>query len=923
MNRRHKGLTTLASVLASLIGGTWWLLHRPLPRSRGRLTLGGLLEEVEIHRDRWGVPHIYAATTRDLFFAQGFVHAQDRLWQMEFQRRLAAGRLSEVLGKATLDVDRWVRTLGLYRTAQKSYAGLSDRARRALDAYAAGVNAFLESGHPLPVEFTLLRYRPEPWSPVDSLTWASMMALGLSTGWDAKIIRARLIQRLGPQRAATLEGGYPPDNPVILPEIDYAALGESALRRQATAGPTSDIGAGSNSWVVAGERSVTGKPLLANDPHLMLQIPGIWYENHLVGAGYNVIGASLPGLPSVIIGHNDRIAWGLTASMADVQDLYIERFHPDDPYRYQVNDTWQEAEVYREEIRVRGCREPVIHQVVVTRHGPIITDLAPGESQPLALRWVAQEVGDGTLEAFLRVNRARDWEEFRAALRHLVTPVLNWVYADVDGNIGYQLAGRIPVRRRGNGQVPVPGWTDEYEWEGTIPFDELPRSFNPPSGYIVTANNKPVGDDYPYFLGTGWAPGYRAQRITEMIERRATHDRESFQVIQTDWLSIPAQRIAQRLTRLWTDDPELSRALEILRVWDGQMHPRSVAATLAYTTLIHLRRRLFAAALGELADAYLGKGFHPLLRPVSGYAARSFEAAFQVLEDLDSPWLAGRSPDDVLQEALHDAVAELRARFGPDMASWRWGRVNRLTLVHPLGTVRPLGRLFNRGPYEVGGDPFSPWPNAGRYQAYYDYFHSASYRLIVDLSDLTRSVSVMFPGQSGHPGSPHYANQIDDWLLGRYHPLLWEQEAVREKATDMLTLIPESQRISIGPISEGSRMRGPTTARATAVVRQWLQVLPRARSRKPTLPPELDYEAPNSELSYTMHWLKTTWEWDAGRRQAVAEAVARIMARPDFDPNPTERRYQVPGLEGCYSGLSLVALARVLRSSSGNAEGSS
>ncbi|RME43658.1 MAG: penicillin acylase family protein, partial [Chloroflexi bacterium] len=777
---------TLAIGLAGLAGGGWWLLRRPRPMTAGTLTLDSLIGEVEITRDRWGIPHIYADTARDLFFAQGFVHAQDRLWQMDFQRRLVAGRLSEVLGSTTLELDRWMRVLGLRRQVEAELQVLSDEARRALEAYAQGVNRLIETSPALPVEFSLLRYEPEPWTPADSLSWAKMMAFGLSNNWDTEIIRARLIDRLGPERASLLEGKYPAENPVIVPDVDYAMLGESALQRQARADAFSgDLGA-SNSWVVDGTRTTTGKPLLANDPHLLMRIPGIWYENHLVGAGYNVTGASLPGVPAVLIGHNERIAWGLTAGLADVQDLYLERFHPDDPHLYQVNGEWRMAEVRREEIRVRGRRRPVVEEVVVTRHGPIITGLAPEETQPLALRWTGYDVDAGSTDAFMRLNRARNWEEALEALAHHTVPVLNVVYADVDGNIGYQLAGKLPIRRKGDGRVPVPGWTDEYEWDGYLPLDELPRAYNPESGFIVTANNKPVPDDYPHPLYGDWRPGFRARRIVQLIQARRQHDRESFQAIQADQMSIPMQRLARRLAQLKLDDPQLEAAQADVAYWDGVMSPNAIGATLAYTTMVHFRSMLFADELGPVAELYLGKGFQRLLHPISGMASRSIEVALAILDNPDSDWLAGRSLDELLRSSFQAAVDQLKQELGPNMSDWQWGRVNRLRLLHPLGIVPGLARLLNRGPYPAGGDPFTIWPNATRLQPYYDDFHSASYRMIVDLADLERSVAVCPPGQSGHPGSPHYADQLPDWLAGRHRPMLWQREGIGASAEGVL-----------------------------------------------------------------------------------------------------------------------------------------
>ncbi len=912
MTRVRTMLGTLAAGLASLAGGMWWLLHRPLPQTDGTLKLEELLDDVEIIRDRWGVPHLYAETGHDLFFAQGFVHAQDRLWQMDFQRRLVAGRLSEVLGPTTLEIDRWMRVLGLRRQVEADLQVVSEEGRRALEAYARGVNCFIDAAPALPVEFALLHYEPEPWTPADSLSWAKMMAFGLSNNWDTEIIRARLIHRLGPERAALLEGRYPADNPVIVPDVNYATLGESALKHKASAGPfDGDLGA-SNSWVVDGTRSTTGKPLLANDPHLLMRIPGIWYENHLVGAGYNVIGASLPGVPAVIIGHNERIAWGLTAGMADVQDLYIERFHPDNPHLYQVNGEWQPARVRREEIRVRGRRRPVVEEVVVTRHGPIITGLVPQEVQPLALRWSGYDVDTRSTDAFLGLNRADNWEEVLTVLEDHTVPVLNVTYADIEGNIGYQLAGKIPIRRRGDGLVPVPGWTDEYEWDGYLPLDELPRSFNPESGFIVTANNKPADDNYPHNLGGDWRPGFRARRIAQLIQAREQHDRASFEAMQIDLLSIPMRHLARRLTQLKLHDPQLQAAQADLAYWDGKMDKDAIGATLAYTTMVHFRRSLFADELGPLTELYLGKGFHPLLYPISGIAARNIEATLEILDNPGAAWVERHSLDEVLAASLRAAVDQLRQELGPNMSRWRWGAVNRLHLVHPLGTVRPLGPLFNRGPYPAGGDPFSVWPNATRIQPYYDDFHSASYRMIVDLADLSRSISVCPVGQSGHPASPHYADQLQEWQAGRYHVMLWEHGAIASAAEGTLRLQPARWTTEAAQVEKAGRLARSFGLPADAGRRLKQQIADR-ESDGAGLPSELEYEEPKPEYAYTVFWVKQTREWSAEKRRAIADALSEVVSHADFEANPVERRYTVGGLEGRYSGLSLTALARVLR----------
>jgi penicillin amidase len=738
-----------------------------------------------------------------------------------------------------------------------------------------------------------------------------MMALGLSADWDSEIIRAHLTARLGPQHAAWLEGLYPPGNPVIVPDIDYAALGTSALARRRNGPLPGSLGA-SNSWVIAGERSVTGMPLLANDPHLPLRIPGTWYENHLVGASYNVTGMSLPGVPAIMIGHNERAAWGFTAALADTQDIYIEKFHPEDPHQYKVNGAWQPATVHREEIWIKGRRQPAIEEVVVTRHGPIITKLAPGEAQPLALRWTGFDPDRGSLGCFLQLNRARNWDDALRALENLDALTLNFTYADVEGNIGYQLAGKIPTRRNGDGRVPVPGWTDEYEWNGHIPLDELPRRYNPADGFIVTANNKPTDDDYPHNLGNSWRPGFRARRITELITARNQHNRASFETIQIDQFSIPMQRLAARLAQLEFDSASLQVAQADLAYWNGVMDKDDIAPTLVYTTLAHFRRALFADALGPTTEFYLGRGFHPLLFPISGMAAKNIQVALSLLDDPDAAWLAGRSVDELLISSFASAVDQLRTELGPNMSNWRWGVVNYCHLLHPLGSVRPLGRLFNRGPFPAGGDPFTIFPNASRFHPDDEDFHSASCRLIMDLSDFSQSVSICPPGQSGQPASSHYTDQMDDWRTGHYHLMLWTREEIERAAEGIFKLVPAGWQTNTQATSKPQN--------SATIVDRLAETMRRSAREKfeldiaqDGLPPELAYEPPNQEYAYTVYWVKMTREWDDTWRHAVAEAVAEVLNRADFTANPTERRYTVAGLDGQFSGLSLQALNKVLR----------
>ena len=820
---------TLAGVLIALliivVGGGGLFLRRPLPRTRGTTRVPGLKGPVEVIRDRWGVPHIYADLAEDLFFAQGYVHAQDRMWQMEFQRRVGSGRLSEVLGEATLEVDRFFRVLGLHRAAEAEAGALDDEVRRTLEAYAAGVNAYMASRRGrLSVEFTLLRFEPQPWRPVDSLYWAKVMAWTLSSNWASELIRARLAAKLGAGRAADLEPPYPADNPPIVhgPGLPKGAepppngWRSEALRDalrlveglfQADPGGTdpasllpglAQTAGGSNQWVIAGHRSAAGRPLLANDVHLSLQMPPLWYQVHLVGGDYHVAGVSFPGFPGVVIGHNERCAWGLTTAWQDVQDLYVEKLNPDDPHQYEYRGEWIDAEVIREEIRVRGRDEPVIQEVVITRHGPIISHLV-GEETPLALRWVALEPGN-LVRSALRYNRARNWDEFRTALADWSVPAHNFVYADVEGNIGCLQAGWLPIRAKGYGLAPVPGWTGEYEWQGYLSLDELPQAYNPESGWLVTANNLVVDTDYPHFLSADLENPCRARRIVDLITSKAHLTADDFSRFQRDAFSAQAGRLARHLLTLEPRSDQERRALTYLKNWDRRMGPDSVAASIYHLWRLRALHLFFGDHLGQLADSYVGLGITPL-GDTSPYHGRSFVRLLDLLDgsgsEGDDFWL--RDPADgsqrtrqaLLRQALREALDLLREELGRDMARWTWGRLNRVLFAHPLGSVKPLNLIFNRGPYPIGGDHDTVLRASGQPRFPFEPVMGAdSLRFIADLSDWENCRIVIPGGQSGHVASRHYADLIPLWLQGHFLPMPFKRTAVERHAKRRLTLVP-------------------------------------------------------------------------------------------------------------------------------------
>ena len=801
MDRQWLKIGLVVGTLAGLAGaGYYFLRNRFLPQTRGNLKIQGLIAPVEVVRDHWGIPHIYARNETDLMFAQGFTHAQDRLWQMDFQRRLVAGRLSEILGEVALPADRWMRILSMRRAAERDVPLIPTEAQSLIDAYTAGINACIALGH-YPVEITLLRYKPDPWTVVDSLSWGKFMSWTLSANWEAELLRAQLIARLGPEKAAELEPDTSADEPYVIPPgTDYSAIGHTASQRADTArtftGPTAKEGLGSNNWVLSGSRTESGKPLLANDMHLLMGIPAIWYENHLVGGDLDLTGVSLPGVPGIIAGHNKHVAWGFTNGFPDVQDLYMEHLSRTDQgqVQYEYQGEWIDAEVLQEPIHVKGGKT-VYQEVIITRHGPVINQLAPdfcGET-PLALRWTAHDPEQLFL-AIHRMNRAHNCLEFKEALRCWGTPSQNTVYADTQGNIAYSLTGRVPVRAKGDGRLPVPGWSGEYEWIGFIPFEELPHLYNPPQGYIVTANNRVVDKSYPRFLGNDYISANRARRIKELIEANPKIDITYIQDMHFDQVSPHARAMAEILGKLESDDPELKMIVKRMQKWDGTLAPDSPEASIYEIFYRRMVLLLTSDKLGDLAIRYLGKGPVPLLAESSLFGERAFEWLLKTLGEQDSAWFEFNGEinrENIINIALHQTVDELKGRFGPSVDGWGWKKLHKIRFSHTLGSVKPLDKLFNRGPYPVGGDSNTIWNTATGYtDLTADIVVGPPFRFIADLADLDHCLGLLAPGQSGQPFSRHYADQIKGWFTRGYHPMIIDRQALEQAAEDQLTLIP-------------------------------------------------------------------------------------------------------------------------------------
>jgi penicillin amidase len=774
VSRRRKAGVVAASIalllVASLVLTGLILVYRPLPTIDGESRLLGLDERAEVLRDSFGVPHVYAQTAHDLFYLQGYVTAQDRLFQMDLYRRAGEGRLAEVLGDAALDSDKQFRTFGLERVAVQELRLLRPDTIQNLTAYADGVNKFLEGhGDSLPIEFVILGYRPGLWSVVDSVVVAKLQAYDAANNLDQELLRAGLASRFGTGVLATLM----PDPSGRAASVDerawvavapYLAGGASSLSSFL---PPAGEGAGSNCWALAGSRTATGKPILTGDPHLAVRNPSIWYEIGLEGAGYKLVGFSFAGIPGIVIGHNDRIAWTLTYAYTDTQDLFVERQDPTDPRRYEYKGQFETATFVREKIDVKGRENPVIVDVAITRHGPIVTPVLKGQTAALALRWTALDPGR-LLDFVFELARAGRWQEFRAAASDFTGAAVSACYADVDGHIGYQLIGQLPARK-GDGQMPVPGWTGEYDWTGVLPLDANPTLIDPPGGVIVNANDRPTQDPHNAAYVGEWDPGFRARYIAQRLASLARADLPAMRAIQTDYASTPVARWREVILAASPKTDLQRRAQALVRDWDGTLAAESGGAAVTEAWLIHMLARTFQDKLGDkLYGDYLGHG-------------RAVFALHELLAHPDDPWFSDagdpsvRGRDGLSTVALEDATRELVARFGTDPAKWRWGDLHKITFAHPLA-IGPLGLLLNIGPLPRAGDGFSV--NNGAYDPAKPYAQTtnASERMIADLSDLDRSLSVTPEGESGQPGSRYWGDQTPLWNTGEYKPMRFSKD---------------------------------------------------------------------------------------------------------------------------------------------------
>jgi penicillin amidase len=792
-----KWIVIIGVILSCLIvvvagGGYIWFHHtlkKSLPRISGVVNLQGLKEDVEIIRDTYGVPHIYARNEHDLFFALGYVLSQDRFWQMEFHRRLGQGRLSEILGEDFVEVDRYFRML----TAAGLNKEIPGELRSNLQSFADGVNAYLESYTDLlPFEFTVLGYRPDPWNAEDYLAILKVVNWGLSSGWHADLTAAEILEKVGEEKLREAFPVWPDDAPLIIPEetktLEKVSELTSKTIRVREKLAIFSCPAASNNWVISGKKSVTGKPILANDPHLGLTNPSVWWEVHLVCPTMNVSGFVVLGVPGVAVGHNEYVAWGVTNVMVDDVDFFIEKINPKNPRQYWYKDHWEDMRVIEETIRVKG-KDPVKAEILLTRHGPIINEVKQGsEDDVISARWAFTECLQ-PVQASTLLAKAENIDGVIEALRYWELPSQNFVFADTSGNIGYWCCATVPIRSKGDGLLPVPGWTGEYEWQGYVSFGDRPHVINPEDGLIATANNKVTGTHYPFLISHYWEPMDRITRILQLLNSKETLSIEDFKRMHMDVYCVLASEMTPIMIEVLDkrfSDQEAQKVKDILSGWDFMMAKDSVGACLFEVTYLNMMENIFKDELGEaLYQKYI---------QVSSFPARAMRMMLRKgtslwFDDLNTS--QKETIEDIIAKSLGQMLSELKERIGSDIHTWTWGKIHSLTFEHVLGKKKPLDRIFNLGPFPVGGSHLTIDMKHYSSDKPYKVNHGVSERMIVDFSNMNGSLHVLPTGESGHLRSPHHRDQIELYLSGKYHPAWMDREDIETHSEGTLVLKPK------------------------------------------------------------------------------------------------------------------------------------
>ncbi|MBM2845075.1 MAG: Penicillin amidase [Bacteroidetes bacterium] len=781
VSKKAKIIIGLLSVIISLGIMTFFFLRyqirKSFPQTIGSMSVVGLENQVQVIRDRFGVPRIEAANEHDLMLALGYVHAQDRLWQMDMVRRVGEGRLSELFGFETLPFDKMFRIVGIRSISEKIEQNITQDSRNRLQWYADGVNAFITSNKgKYPIEFDMLRYDPEPWRPVHSIMVGRLMAWELNLSWWTDITYGAIAERVGLEKALDIFPPFPQNvGPIVPTEAwrKYASLTRDFLKTSQSFSALWGAGGilgGSNAWVVAPSKSRSGKVILANDTHLQLQSPSKWYEVQLHSPEYEVSGMSIPGVPGIVAGQNKHIAWGLTALMSDEADFYIERIDTSDGQKYYYDGEWRLLTVREEEIHIKG--DTVVPVIIrSTHHGPIVTDIhtfLKKSSSPYvaSMRWTGTEISD-QVEAFNKINRATNWEEFTKGVSEFSGPGQNFVYGDAQGNIGYWCGVKLPLRGKQSTLLPLPGWDPTTEWKGFVPFNKLPHLFNPPEGYIATANNKVVDDSYPYYISDLWEPASRIVRLREVLGSQSTFSVQDFERLQNDMFSHQTKRMMPHVLSALKDStlgvPEEKTVMEYLQSWNFTLAREDIATTIYEEFFVKLIGNIFK---DEMGDSLFHDWVVLMNVPIRVTTKLVEEGTSNWFDDVGTDSIETR--DQIIRKSMREAISFLRDSVSTQTKNWRWGDVHTVTLKHPFGLVKSLDRLFNIGPFPYGGGPTTLVSGEFSLNAPFQVTVGASFRQIFDFANPDEWRAILPSGQSGQVLHEHYDDQAQMWLNGAY-----------------------------------------------------------------------------------------------------------------------------------------------------------
>ena len=768
----------------------------------GKIIIDGLHKTVEIYRDDYGVPHIMATDDHDLFFAVGYVHAQDRLWQMELIRRVCEGRLSEIIDTSGIEFDLLFRTLDFKTLADSIYAHLNPKSVTILQDYADGVNEFIRTHQGrFPIEFDMINQDPEPWKPEHSLLVVRLLAWELSFSWWTDLAFGRIETTVSQEKfyerlsaIMNVPPGKSAEN-LSFPSQEPLRYFSEAVKKYRQYFNMNGYSAGSNSWVVGPSKSLKGKPIIANDPHLIVTLPSHWYEVQMSSPGCNIYGVTIPGVPLIAIGHNDSLAWGFTSAMLDDADFYIEKVDSTKPDRYLYNNNSLPMRVRTEVIYV-GKSDSVVIDVKKTHHGVIINSVHPVQLHipdslqqlPISLRWAGFDVSD-EISGFYRMNRATNADQFVEGLKELSVPAQCVTYADMSGNIGWWMAGRVPIRGKQNGLRPLRGWIKDDEWKGYVQFKELPHVFNPEEDFIVSANQEIGKNSFPYYLSSLWELPYRYNRIRTLLSAEK-YSVQDFQNIQQDITSEYEKVFVEEILRVFSgivnERQEVQNALIYLRNWDNRFSSTDIASSILSSFLVHFVKNVFSDELGN--ELYYDFVYYPIT---------TFRIIEFFLKKGDSVWFDNinteslETKDDIIKKSFLDALDELRNKFGAEMKTWQWGKLHPVLFMHPFAVKFPLDIIFNVGPLPAGGSGQTINKGAFQFVNPYSVFSAPSMRFIVDFADPDLTWMVNNLGQSGQPLHPHYSDQTSLWLNGIYRKTTMDRDQIRNQGWDLLVLAPE------------------------------------------------------------------------------------------------------------------------------------